>query len=171
MEEKKFFTLSDKASNEYCCCVVRIGEVKPIEGTDFLATTDVYGTQIVVRKDQVKEGDIMFYAMNETELNAEFLHDNNLFEISSRDMNANAAEVNAIMENYEMSWFSLCSRMRPVIVASLQAENTCGWTRFNRRCAAKEWRKVRSYRSFLFSLICSPIILSSFPVMILFIAL
>lgn len=112
MEEKKFFTLSDKASNEYCCCVVRIGEVKPIEGTDFLATTDVYGTQIVVRKDQVKEGDIMFYAMNETELNAEFLHDNNLFEISSRDMNANAAEVNAIMENYEINYKSKAEPLR-----------------------------------------------------------
>ena len=112
MEEKKFFTLSDKASNEYCCCVVRIGEVKPIEGTDFLATTDVYGTQIVVRKDQVKEGDIMFYAMNETELNAEFLHDNNLFEISSRDRNANAAEVNAIMEDYEINYKSKAEPLR-----------------------------------------------------------
>lgn len=111
-ENKKFFSLSDKASSEYCCCVVRIGEVKPIENSDFLATTDVYGTQVVVRKDQVKQGDIMFYAMNETELNSEFLHDNNLYDISNRNLNANADDVNAIMENYEVNYKSKADPLR-----------------------------------------------------------
>ena len=112
MEDNNFFSLSEKASKEYCCCVVRIGEVRPIENSDFLATTDVYGTQIVVRKDQVKQGDIMFYAMNETELNERFLHDNNLYDISNRKLNANADDVNAIMENYELNYKSKAEPLR-----------------------------------------------------------
>lgn len=100
-EDKKIFTQSDGFKSEYSCAVVRVGELTPIEGSDFLAKTDIFGTQIVVRKDQVKTGDIMFYAANETALCAEFLRANNLFEIGCRDMNSNAAEVNAIMKEYE----------------------------------------------------------------------
>ena len=43
----------------------------------------------------------MFYAANETALNQRFLSANNLYEIGCRSMNANAAEVNAIMEEYD----------------------------------------------------------------------
>lgn len=100
-EKKEIFTKSDGFKSEYSCAVVRVGELTPIEGSDFLAKTDIFGTQIVVRKDQVKTGDIMFYAANETALCAEFLGVNNLFEIGCRDMNSNAAEVNAIMKEYE----------------------------------------------------------------------
>ena len=100
-EEKKIFTQSDGFKSEYSCAVVRVGELTPIDGSDFLAKTDIFGTQIVVRKDQVKVGDIMFYAANETALCAEFLGANNLFEISCRNMNSNADEVNAIMKEYE----------------------------------------------------------------------
>ena len=91
---------SDSFKSEYCCSVVRIGKLTPIEGSDFLAKTNVLGTQIVVRKDQVHEGDEMFYASNETALNEKFLSVNNLFEISCRDMNSNANEVNSIMQEY-----------------------------------------------------------------------
>lgn len=100
-EKKQIFTKSDGFKSEYSCAVVRVGELTPIEGSDFLAKTDIFGTQIVVRKDQVKTGDIMFYAANETALCAEFLGANNLFEIGCRDMNNNADEVNAIMKEYE----------------------------------------------------------------------
>ena len=96
----KVFSVSDSMKSEYCCSVVKIGELKPIEGSDFLAETIVRGTQIVVRKDQVHEGDVMFYAENETALNGKFLSVNNLYEIGCRDMNSNAAEVNAIMQEY-----------------------------------------------------------------------
>lgn len=37
----------------------------PIENSDFLAYTKVFNDIIVVRKDQVHEGDLMFYASNE----------------------------------------------------------------------------------------------------------
>ena len=97
MAEKNFLTMSENGKSEYCCSVVKISELIPVEGSDFLAMTNVLGTQIVVRKDMVKEGDIMFYAANETALNHRFLSANNLYEIGCRSMNANAAEVNAIM--------------------------------------------------------------------------
>ena len=96
----KILSSSDSMKSEYCCSVVKIGELKPIEGSDFLAETIVRGTQIVVRKDQVHEGDIMFYAENETALNDKFLSVNNLYEIGCRDMNSNANEVNTIMQEY-----------------------------------------------------------------------
>lgn len=95
------FTKSDNFRSEYSCAIVYIGEVIPIEGSDFLAKTLVQGTQIVVRKDQVKEGDLMIYAANETQLNEKFLSVNNLFEIGCRDKNANAEEVAKIMAEYE----------------------------------------------------------------------
>ena len=97
----KVFSKSEEFKSEYSCAVVKIGELTPVEGSDFLAKTDVFGTQIVVRKDQVKEGDVMLYAANETQLNEKFLSVNNLYEISCRDKNANAEEVAAIMKEYE----------------------------------------------------------------------
>lgn len=95
------FSKSDSYKSEYSAAVVRVPELTPIEGSDFLAKTNIFGTQIVVRKDQVKEGDIMIYAANETQLNERFLSVNNLFEISCREKNANAEEVAAIMAEYE----------------------------------------------------------------------
>ena len=112
MTEKKFLTMSENGKSEYCCSVVRINELTPIEGSDFLAKTNVLGTQIVVRKDMVKEGDIMFYAANETALNEKFLSANNLYEISCRDMNANAAEVNAIMSEYQVKYKDQADKLR-----------------------------------------------------------
>jgi chromosome segregation ATPase len=97
----KVFTKSNDFKSEYSCAVVRVGELTPIEGSDFLAKTLVQGTQIVVRKDQVNEGDIMIYAANETVLNQQFLSVNNLYEVGCREMNANKDEVAAIMAEYE----------------------------------------------------------------------
>lgn len=98
--KKSVFTKSDKFKSEYSCAVVRIGTLEDVEGSDFLAKTLVEGTQIVIRKDEVKEGDILIYAANETQLNEKFLSVNNLFEIGCRDKNANVKEVNAVMEPY-----------------------------------------------------------------------
>lgn len=95
------FTKSENFKSEYSCAVVKVEELIPVEGSDFLAKTNVLGTQIVVRKDQVHEGDIMIYAANETVLNHKFLSVNNLYEISCREKNANAEEVAAIMAEYE----------------------------------------------------------------------
>ncbi len=74
------FTQSENMSAEYCCTIVRIGKLNPVEGSDFLATTEINGREIVVRKDQVNEGDVMFYASNESQIDAEFLRANSLFE-------------------------------------------------------------------------------------------
>ena len=43
----KILSSSDSMKSEYCCSVVKIGELKPIEGSDFLAETIVRGTQVV----------------------------------------------------------------------------------------------------------------------------
>ena len=101
---EKILTMSENGKSEYCCSVVRINELTPIEGSDFLAKTNILGTQIVVRKDQVSEGQIMFYAANETALNEKFLSVNNLFEIGCREKNANFQEVKAIMDDYDNNY-------------------------------------------------------------------
>lgn len=95
----KYLTQSEHMSREYCCSIVKIGELLPIEGSDFLAKTLVDGFQIVVRKDQVKTGDIMFYAELETRLSEKFLSVNNLFEMSCYEKNSNANEVTKILES------------------------------------------------------------------------
>lgn len=84
----KIITKSDNIKSEYCCTVVQIGEIKPIEGRDLIGQTIVNGLSIVVRKDQVKEGDILIYAANETELNSDFLSVNNLFEDKSLNIDS-----------------------------------------------------------------------------------
>lgn len=89
--------MSDIGKSEYCCNVVRIGEVKPIEGSDFLGQTFVNGNSMVVRKDQVKEGMLMFYAPNESQLNHDFLSANNLYEIGCYEKNQNCSEVEALI--------------------------------------------------------------------------
>lgn len=101
MENKIVFTKSNTFNSEYSCAVVKIGELTPVEGSDFLAKTNVFGVQIVVRKDQVKEGDTMIYAANETQLNEQFLSVNNLYEIGERQRNANREDVEALMKPYE----------------------------------------------------------------------
>lgn len=97
---KNVFTKSGNFKSEYSCAVVRVGELTPIESSDFLAKTNVFGTQIVVRKDQIKEGDVMIYAANETQLNEKFLSVNNLYEVGCRNKNANASEVDKIYAPY-----------------------------------------------------------------------
>lgn len=101
MDAKKLFTMSSEGKSEYCCNVVRIGEVKPIENSDFLGQVMIYDKSIVVRKDQVKEGMLMFYASNETQLHKKFLSVNNLFEASEYEQNSNVDEVRNIYNEIE----------------------------------------------------------------------
>lgn len=95
---KKIFTLSDNAKLEYSCTVIQIGEVKPIEGSDFLAQTLVNGNPVVIRKDMIKEGDVMVYAPIETVLNKQFLSINNLYELGVYEMNDNAKQVAKLID-------------------------------------------------------------------------
>lgn len=97
------FTKSDSFKSEYCCSIIKVGEIKPIEGKDKIGYTLVNGETIVVRKDQVKEGDVLLYASNETQLHKDFLGANNLFESSSYELNANAKDVEPyILKNKEL---------------------------------------------------------------------
>lgn len=89
---KALLSKSDKFVSEYCCTVVRIGEIKDIKGKDLIGQTFVNGESIVVRKDQVEEGDVLIYASNETQLDKRFLSVNNLFERSCYELNSNAEE-------------------------------------------------------------------------------
>lgn len=78
-------------SHEYCATVVRIGEVTPIANSDFLATVMVEGREIVVRKEAVKEGNIMIYVSNESQIDFDYLHVNNEFQEES--LNANYSDI------------------------------------------------------------------------------
>ena len=53
---------SKTINHEYCASIVKVSEVIPIENSNFLAYTMINGKSIVVRKDEVSEGDILFYA-------------------------------------------------------------------------------------------------------------
>ena len=101
---ENLLTKSDSFKEEYCCSVVRIPELIPIENSDFLVKTNILGTQIVLNKTTVNEGDIMFYAANETALNENFLSLNNLFEIGCREKNSNYQEVKSIMDDYDIKY-------------------------------------------------------------------
>ena len=96
MSKNNIFEMSKGGKSEYCVNVVKIGTLKPIEGSDFLAQTFIGDASVVVRKDQVKEGDFLFYASNECQLNEKFLSVNNLFEVGCYEKNANAEEVNKL---------------------------------------------------------------------------
>ena len=89
---EKILTCSDKMSKEYCCTVVQLGEIQEIPGANTVAKTLVNGRTIVIGKEH-KEGEIMLYCSNESQLNFDFLSVNNLF--SKVELNCNADEVNA----------------------------------------------------------------------------
>lgn len=95
----KLINKNERFIQEYCATIVQINEVKPIEGSDFLGMTLVNGFPIVVRKDQVKEGDVMIYCPIETQLSHNFLKINNLYELNRRHWNSNYAEVENLIND------------------------------------------------------------------------
>ena len=96
--EKRLFTASEGMKEEYCAKIVRIGEMKEIEGSDFLVQTMVDGFSIVVQKGAFTVGEPVIYCMNETALNKDFLAANNQFELGLAEMNANAETVLKLKE-------------------------------------------------------------------------
>ena len=142
----KIFTMSAEGKSEYCCNVVKIGEIKPIDGSDFLGETMVNGQSVVVRKDQVHEGDVYFYAANECQLNEKFLSVNNLFEIGSFELNANAEEVKELLLKSDSTEDkNERDKYRD------EAKRKVGFFNKNGRVRMIRLRKVPSY-GFLFSL-------------------
>lgn len=114
---------SNDFKQEYCCTIVRIGEVKPIEGSDFLGQVLVEGRTIVVRKDQVKEGDVMFYVSNECQVNADFLSINSFFE--DRSINANQEQKGYINKYGRIRMVKLRGVLSMGILFA--KENFCNW--------------------------------------------
>lgn len=88
----KIFSASENLKKEYACEVVRIGEMIPVEGSDFLAKTEIHPNMpIVVRKDEVHEGQVMFYVDTESQLCEDFLHVNNQYRDSAMNADPQAA--------------------------------------------------------------------------------
>lgn len=136
--------MSKEGKSEYCCNVIKIGLVKTIEGSDFLAETLINGQSVVVRKDQVKEGQLYFYASNECQLNEKFLSVNNLFEIGNYELNANKEEVAELLRLSEEESDSTKSNEYKE-----QAKKKVGFFSKNGRVRMIRLRKVPSY-GFLF---------------------
>lgn len=97
MKNEMLFTKSADFKDEYCIRVVKIGEFIPISGKDRIVQVVVDGFTMIVGKNEVNEGDYMFYAMNQVQLNSIFLHKNNLYSLSERDLNSNAEELNTLV--------------------------------------------------------------------------
>lgn len=96
---KNAFTQSENIKEEYCASIIRVGEVVPVENSDFLVKTIIGGFPIVCNKDDIKSGDVVIYCKNETELNKEFLSVNNMFEMGSRELNSNYEEVQKLIDD------------------------------------------------------------------------
>ena len=96
---KNVFTKSEGFKQEYSATVVKVGELKDIENSDNLKQVIIDGFSVVVNKNDVREGDLMVYCKNETELNSQFLSVNNMYEISSRELNSNYADVQSLIDD------------------------------------------------------------------------
>lgn len=101
MKQDNFFTKSEHFEQEYSIQVVRVGEVKPIEGKDKIGYIIINGFSLVVDKNEIHEGDIVFYALNETQLAHKFLSSNNLYSLEQRHLNDNFSYISQLMENGE----------------------------------------------------------------------
>lgn len=88
---RNLLSQSKEMTREYCATVVQIGELTPIENSDFLATVMVEGLEIVVRKDIVKTGSYMIYVANECQIDPRFLCANNQY--SDIEYNSNYQDV------------------------------------------------------------------------------
>lgn len=143
---ENLLTMSKEGRSEYCCNIIQVGTVSPIEGSDFLGVTLINGQSVVVRKDQVKEGDIMFYASNECQLNDRFLSVNNLFDIGNYELNANKEDVGQLLANAN----NADSKEKSAEYMNL-AKKKVGYFAKTGRVRMMKLRKVPSY-GFLFTM-------------------
>lgn len=157
--EKNIFEMSKDGKSEYCIDVIKVGTLTPIEGSDFLAQTFIGDASIVVRKDQVKEGDLLFYASNECQLNEKFLSANNLFEIGCYEKNSNANEVKELLdaaEKCEVELSNCCNDEQTELLRNerdayrAKAKAKCGFFAHNGRVRMIRLKKTPSM-GYLFS--------------------
>lgn len=98
---------SPNIKHEYCCTIVKIEECLPIEGADRIQQTLVNGMSMVISRD-IKPGDIMIYAANETALHPDFLRVNNLYGIGDYELNSNSEEIAKLKETEPDKAKALC---------------------------------------------------------------
>ena len=72
-------TILKPKNPNYAITVVEIKTTYPLEGSDFLNGTLIFGNQVIVSKD-VKVGDIGLFIPVETQLSKEYLSENNLYK-------------------------------------------------------------------------------------------
>lgn len=78
-------TILKPKNPNYAITVVEIKTTYPLEGSDFLNGTLIFGNQVIVSKD-VKVGDIGLFIPVETQLSADFCANNNLFRDSTKNI-------------------------------------------------------------------------------------
>lgn len=127
------FGKSKNFKQEYCCSIIKVDNIAPIPDSDFLGIVNVAGFSIVVRKDQVHVGDIVFYASNETQLADKFLKANNLYQ--KYELNSNANEVYKLLQEGKTD----------------EAKKKCGFFNQTGRVRTIKLRKVQSF-GFIFKL-------------------
>lgn len=137
--ERELFTKSEKFNQEYSCRVCKIGQVMPIENSDFLGTVIIGGETIVVRKDQVHEDDVFFYVTKENVLQHEFLSNNNLYMFEKYSLNSNRDEVSELLDNA-----TLTDDENKKAEFEEQAKRKCGFFNESRRVRVKKLRGVMS---------------------------
>ena len=148
MKKQNFFTASTEMKPEYCAQVVKIGELKPIEGSDYLAQVIVSGTSMVIRKDEFKTGDYAIYCKNETALNPDFLSLNNLYEVGEFMRNTNREKVIELQKNiYEYTSKEVKTEEDLKHIQELEAhlKSLCGFFNKHGRVKMINLRKVPSF--------------------------
>lgn len=88
---------SENANINYLAIISKITSVTPIENSDRLSKTLLNGYNIIVQ-NTTKVGDIVVFFPQESCICEKFLSINNQYSISDYERNANADEVNALIE-------------------------------------------------------------------------
>lgn len=96
-EKTQIFSKSENFKEEYCAAIVKVGRLSDIDGADNLKQATIDGFSVVVNKNDIKEGDVVIYCKNETQLNPKFLSINNMYEIGEYQLNSNHKEIERLI--------------------------------------------------------------------------
>lgn len=88
-------------SLEYCASIIKINSLEPVENSQNLVRTIVGDKPILIRKNEIKEGDILIYLPIESKICSEFLCANNLYDWNHRNLNKNYPEVKKLEDEGE----------------------------------------------------------------------
>jgi hypothetical protein len=71
--------LNTPENKNYAATIVTIKEIHPLEGSDNIVGTTLFGSQAIVGKD-TQVGDVGIFFPAETQLSQEFAYENNLHD-------------------------------------------------------------------------------------------